>query len=111
MKKISKKYSFSDYDKNVCLELSLEIWLIIIYFLRPLMLQLSSIQIGRGNKATGAGGLRDMIYPDDFSLFIAMLATLPIIFLMVAWIKRKPGASDFIKKLWHNGKNILIASE
>ena len=110
MKKMSKKYSFSDYDKNVCLKLSLGTWLAIIYFLRPLILQLSSIQMGRGNKAAGAGGLKDAIYPDDFSLFIAILATLPIIFLIVAWIKRKPGASDFIKKLWRNGKNFLIAT-
>ena len=110
MKKMSKKYSISDYDKNVCLKLSLDIWLVIIYFLRPLMLQLSSIQMGRGNKATGAGGLRDAVYPDDFSLLVAILTTLPIIFLMIAWIKRESGSSAFIKKLWHNGKNLLIVT-
>lgn len=107
---MSKKYSFSDYDKNVCLKLNFGMWLVIIYFLRPFILAISSVQMGRGNKSASVSGLKDMIYPDDFGFFIGCLAALPVIPVIVAYIKRKPGASDSIKKLWHNGTKFLTAA-
>ena len=104
---MSKKYSFSDYDKYVCLKLSLGIWLVIVYFLRPFILAISSVQMGRGNKNASVSGLKDMVYPDDFGFFIGCLAALLVIPVIIAYIKRKPGASDSIKKLWHNGAKFL----
>ena len=66
--------------------------------------------MGRGLKNENVKLLKEAIYPDDFSFFIAILAALPIIPVIIAYSKRKPGASDFIKTLWRNGVNFLIAT-
>lgn len=107
---MSKKYEFSDYDKNCSLKLSLGIWLVIFYFLRPFILMLTSIQMGRGTRNAGVSVLKDMIYPDDFGLFIAILAALPVILIIIAYIKRQPEASQRIRKLWNNGAKFLVAA-
>ena len=107
---MSKKYSFSDYDKNVFLKPGFGFWLVIIYFLRPFILAISSVQMGRGYKNASVSGLKDMVYPDDFGFFIGCLAALPVIPLIIAYMKRKPGASDSIKKLWHNGAKFLTTA-
>ena len=107
---MSSKYSISDYDKNLVLKPTLEIWLIIIYFLRPFILKISTIQMGRGLKNENVKLLKESIYPDDFSFFIAILAALPVIPVMIAYNKRKPGASDYHKTLWRNGANFLTAA-
>ena len=107
---MSKKYTFSDYDKNVCLKPGFGFWIAIIYFLRPFILAISSVQMGRGYKNANVSGLKDMIYLDDFGFFIGCLAALPVIPVIIAYIKRNPEASDFIKKLWRNGVNFLTAA-
>jgi hypothetical protein len=104
---MSKKYSFPDYDKNLALKLSVEMWLIIVYFLRPLVLKVLTIKMGRGATSGNTSWLKEIIYPDDFGFFIAILAALPVIPVMIAYNKRKPGASDAIKTLWRNGTNFL----
>ena len=107
---MSKKYSFSDYDKYVCLKPSLGFWLVIVYFLRPFILAISSVQMGRGAKNSTVSGLKDMVYPDDFGFFLGFLAAFPIIPVIIAYMKRKPGASDSIKKLWNNGTKFLTSA-
>ncbi len=104
-----KKYSISDYDKYVCLKPGFKIWLVIVYFLHPYILFLSTIQMGRGQKNASVSWLKDTLYPDDFGFFLACIVALPVISLIIAYIKRKPGASAFIKKLWRNGLKILIS--
>jgi len=71
---------------------------------------LTSFQMGRGSKNASVSGLKDMVYPHDFALFIGILAALPVIVVLVAYVKRKPGASDSIKRLWRNGANFLTAA-
>ena len=90
--------------------IGLAIWLVIIYFLRPFILKVSSIQMGQGLKNENVKLLKETVYPDDFSFFIAILAVLPIIPVMIAYSKRMPGASDSIKTLWRNGVNFLIVA-
>jgi hypothetical protein len=107
---MSKLYSFPDYDKYMSLKLDFDMWLIIAYFLRPFILKVSTIQMGRGTKSASVSGLKDMVYPNDFGFFIAFLATIPVIMLVIVYVKRKPGASGLIRKLWHNGRVLLIVT-
>jgi len=108
---MSKIYSFSDYDKYMSLKLDFNMWLIIAYFLRPFIMKISTIQMGRGGvKSASVSGLKDLVYPTDFGFFIAFLATIPVVLLMFAYAKRKPGASGLVRKLWHNGRTLLVGA-
>ena len=71
---------------------------------------ISTIQIGRGEKNSNVKLLKEAMYPDDFSLFIALVAALPAAVIIFTAFKRKPEASDLIKKLWRNGANLLTAA-
>ena len=107
---MSKIYSFPDYDKYMSLKLDFEVWLIIAYFLRPFILMVSTIQMGRGTKSDSVNRLKDMVYPDDFGFFIAFLATIPVLLLVFSYVKRKPGASGLVRKIWHNGRTLLLVT-
>ena len=107
---MSKLYSFSDYDKYMSLKPDLEVWLIIAYFLRPFIMKISTIQMGLGAKSGSVSGLKDLVYPNDFGFFIAFLATIPVLILVFAYAKRKPGASGLVRKIWHKGRMLLIVT-
>jgi len=105
---MSKIYSFRDYDQYLCLKPPAEFWLIVVFFLRPFILKISTIQIGKGAKNEAVRGLFDVVYPEDFSFFLAVIATIPIVVIVIALAKRKPGATDLVKKIWRNGVKILM---
>ena len=107
---MSKLYSFNDYDKYMSLKPDFELWLIIVYFLRPFIMKVSTIQMGRGAKSGSVSGLKDLVYPNDFGFFIAFLATIPVLLLIMVYMKRKPGASGWVRKIWHKGKQLLLAT-
>jgi hypothetical protein len=108
---MSRVYPFSAYDKYLSLKLDATMWLIIVYFLRPFVLEASTIQMGRGGvKSDSVSGLKNLFYPDDFGFFLAFIATLPVLVLIFAYAKRKPGASEFVRSLWRNGRNLLAAA-
>jgi hypothetical protein len=105
-------YTFNDYDQHLCLKVNAELWLIILYLLRPYLIWFSSLGLGgkRTGISTGVKGLREMIYPDDFSLMLGILATIPVMLCMYAWTKRKPGAKPLVKKLWQRGRLLLVTA-
>jgi hypothetical protein len=108
---VSKVYSFSSYDKYFALKIDFYTWLIIVYFMRPLILKFSTIQLGRGGvKSDSVSGLRDLVYPNDFGIFLAVLVVIPVAVVIFAYAKRKPEASDLVRKLWRNGRNLLVAA-
>jgi len=107
---MSKVYPFSAYDKHMSLKLDSNMWLIIVYFLRPFIMKISTIQMGRGAKSDSVSGLKDLVYPNDFGFFLAFIATVPVLILILAYAKRKPGASDLMQSIWRNGRNLLVAA-
>ena len=107
---MSKVYPFTAYDKHMSLKLDSNMWLIIVYFLRPFIMKISTIQMGRGAKSDSVSGLKDLVYPNDFGFFLAFIATVPVLMLIFAYAKRKPGASDLIQSIWRNGRNLLVAA-
>ena len=107
---MSKVYPFTAYDKYMSLKLDSNMWLIVVYFLRPFIMKVSTIQMGRGAKSDSVRGLKDLVYPNDFGFFLAFIATVPVLILIFAYAKRKPGASDLIQSIWRNGRNLLVAA-
>lgn len=108
---MSRVYPFTAYDKYMSLKLDSNMWFIIVYFLRPFLLKVSTIQMGRGGvKTESVRGLKNLVYPDDFGFFLAFVATIPVLLLIFAYAKRKPGASGFVQSLWRNGRNLLAAA-
>ena len=86
-------------------------WLIIAYLLRPYIILLSSLRRSRGGGGVGGvDGLKNMVYPDELTLVLGIIATLPVFLFLLAWIKRKPGASEFIRNVWHHGGAILLSA-
>ncbi len=107
---MSKVYPFTAYDKHMSLKLDSNMWLIIVYFLRPFIMKISTIQMGRGAKSDSASGLKDLVYPNDFGFFLAFIATIPVLILIFAYAKRKPEAADYVKSIWQNGRKLLVAA-
>lgn len=108
---MSTLYSFKDYDKYFSLKVSFGLWLVILFLLRPYILIASSFRMGRGGSGvSGAGGLKDLVYPDHLSIFLAILVTIPVLIFVYAWTRRKPGATEFVRNIWRNGMFILIAT-
>ena len=105
---MSKIYNFNDYDKYLSLKINFELWLIIAYFMRPLILKISTIQMGRGAKSDSVSGLKDLVYPDDFGFFLAIVTTIPVFLVIFAYMKRKPEAPDYIRTLWRNCGKLLV---
>lgn len=105
---MSKLYDFKDYDKYCSLKINFELWLIIAYFLRPVILLISTIQMGRGPKSDSVSGLKDLVYPHDFGFFLAFLTMIPVALVIFAYMKRKPDAPDYIRILWRNGGKLLL---
>ena len=108
---MSKIYNFSDYDKYLSLKINFELWLIIAYFLRPVILKISTILMGRRAKSDSVSGLKDLVYPDDFGFFLAFVTIIPVVLVIFAYMKRKPEAPDYIRTLWrYSGKLLLLAA-
>ena len=107
---MSRVYPFTAYDKYMSLKLDSNLWFIIVYFVHPFILKVSTIQMGRGGKSDSVSGLKNLVYPDDFGFFLAFVATIPVLLLIFAYAKRKPGASERVQSLWRNGRNLLAAA-
>ena len=98
-----KVYSFKDYDKNLSLKVGHGLWLIVLYLLHPYILLFSTLL----SRQSDAAGLKNMVYPDNFSLTLAILATIPALCFIYAWTRRNPGASNIVQYIWRNGSMML----
>lgn len=100
---MSRVYSYKDYDKNLSLKAGHGLWGVVLYLLHPYLLLFSALR----SKQVGAAGLKDLVYPDNFSLTLAMLATLPALCFIYAWTRRNPGASNIVQSIWRHGSMML----
>jgi len=102
---MSEKYSIESYDKYLCLKLNDVQWAILLFLLRPYVVTVLSL-VNRQDRT----GLIHMVYADTMALWWGILAGLPAFMVVYAWIKKKPGASSFARKLWHRGRELLAVS-
>ncbi len=80
---MSRLYNFSEYDKYLSLKVNAELWFVILYLLRPYIILIGTQKLGRGSgSAAGIEGVRNILYPDDFSMVLAILATIPVLLFM-----------------------------
>jgi len=105
---MSKLYGFGDYDKQFTLKISAELWLVIAYLMRPFIAVLSSFRMGRGGGGdSGVDRFRLMLYPDDFSLMLGILTTVPVLLVFFAYARRKPASGPLLRAIWHKGAALL----
>lgn len=80
-------------------------WLMLIFLLRPYLVLIFSLS-NRSDRMQ----LVNLIYSDKIMMDIGAIAGIPVAFLIYAWGKKDPDASDFVKKIWHNGKQLIAIS-
>ena len=100
-----EKYPISSYNKYVCLKPNALILMICLFLLRPYALEILSIANIKDRSA-----LINMFYTDKLLLSFEAAAAIPIIFLVYAWTRRSPDASEFTKKIWRYGKQLIMAT-
>jgi hypothetical protein len=108
---VKKVYSFEEYDKYLCLKPSRGLWVVILFLLLPFVITVLTFLFGRrGGDTTFLKNIQNILYPNDLSLMLAFLASMPALIFMYAWIRRKPGAPDNVKKICRNGAVMLNAT-
>jgi hypothetical protein len=105
---VPKAYGFKEYDKYFCLKPNPGLWLVVLFLLMPFVVMLLTFFSGRrGGNATFMKGIENFLYPDNFTLALAFLASAPALVFIYAWMQRKPGASEHVKKICQNGGMLL----
>ena len=108
---VKKVYSFEEYDKYLCLKPSRGLWLAVLFLLLPFVIMLLTFLFGgRGGDTTIMKDIQNVLYPDDLALILAFLSSVPALIFIYAWIRRKPGASENVKKICRNGAVMLSAT-
>jgi len=99
------KYPISSYNKYICLKIDGTMWLILLFILKPYFITLFSVA-NMGDRMQ----LITMFYPDKLVLSLGAFAGIPTALLIYAWVKRMPGASNYIRRIWKNGRSLLAIS-
>ena len=99
----NKKYTFSAYDKHLSLKMSPLMWLVILFLARPYAIFIMSVANRRDRM-----GVLETFYGDPAISFLGALAAIPAIIVVLAWVKRQPGARPVIQRIWSNGRMLLI---
>ncbi len=100
---MSKPYSIASYDKHLSLKVNGVMWLMFAFLLRPYVVGLMSV-VNRRDQTQ----LINMVYSDHISMSLSAFSGIPVLLLVYAWVRRSPGASSLVKKIWGNGV-ILVA--
>ena len=97
---VKKVYSFEEYDKYLCLKPSRGLYLVVLFLLLPFVIKLLTFLFGRrGGDTTIMRDIQNVLYPNDLALMLAFLSSMPALIFMYAWIRRKPGAPENVKKI------------
>ncbi|MEE8429253.1 MAG: DUF2919 family protein [Gammaproteobacteria bacterium] len=102
---MANQYPFSAYDKYLCLKPDFSVWLVLVFLLRPYVVVLLSIANRKDHT-----GLINLVYSDRLAMILAAIAAIPAIFVVYAFIKRKPDAPDKVRRIWQHGRELLLGS-
>lgn len=102
---MSNKYDITSYNYHLSLKVNVMMWCIILFLIRPYVVTLLSVVNFRDSM-----GLINMVYVDRLSMSLSAFAALPVVLLVYALIKRRPDASDFVKRIWSNGRHLLAVT-
>ncbi len=94
------------YNKELCLKVSMPMWLVILYLVRPYVILIVSLVDIRSR-----GELFSMVYGDyELLPIVAALAGLPALAVVYAWTRRSANASARVRRIWSCGRQFLIGS-
>ena len=99
----AQAYPFSAYDRNLCLKMSVGMWAVLAFLLRPYVIVMASIT----NK-TDRIGIIDTFYPDKGFLAIGALTAIPAMVIIYAWIMRQKAVQGLPRKIWQRGREIML---
>ena len=98
-------YSIGDYDKQLTLKIGQNLWLILLFLLSPYIVIMLSL-----SNRKNAMELINSIYPDRLDMALAAVVAIPVGFVIYALLTKKPTSTDFVRRIWRNGRKILIFS-
>jgi hypothetical protein len=78
-------------------------WLVILFMARPYALFIISIANRRDRM-----GLLETFHGDPAIGFLGAIAAIPALIVVLAWIKRAPGAAPLTRWIWAKGGYLLI---
>lgn len=102
---VNKHYSFEEYDDHLCLMPNLQIKFILFFLSRSLILPFIVFIIGQNMQ----GNLNYLNEIEKNSAFF-VFASLPSLFVLLAWLFRNPSSFNLIKITWRSGKWLLTLS-
>jgi len=98
------KYSPDDYDKNLCLKPSFELYIIMVFGIKDFLLVLIPAIASFKTKSTSLDYLSDLVQPEMF------IADIMVIFVWLALINRRKGQNRIWMRIWNKGRMILALS-
>jgi hypothetical protein len=101
--KTKPRYSLEEYDKHVCLKPDTEMWLVMIYLAHGFVIFMIYL-VGVFRMKNGGFDYLGDINP----LFV--IGAIPAVLVIWAYFRRAPEESDKIKRIWVNGRSLLILS-
>jgi hypothetical protein len=100
-----KKYPASAYDDNLCIKISIGLWLTIVFLLRPYVVMLLSFA-----NMSNTMELIHLLYVNDTTFALSAVAALPTVVLFITWTKRRPDSGRAIRWIWNHGRAFLAVS-
>lgn len=100
-----KTYPASAYDENLNLKLSIGLWLVILFLLKPYIVMLMSF-----SNMNNHTELINIAYASKGALPFAEVSSLPALALFIAWMRRRPNAGKAIRWIWKQGRALLLIS-
>lgn len=102
---MQRKYPFSAYDEYLCLKMSAGMWLVLVFLFRPYAIMVMSFATKRDRM-----GLINLFYDDRAAMALGAVAAMPMVLIIYAWIKRRPGAAAHVRHIWNSGRWIMLGS-
>lgn len=107
MSRNQRLYDLDAYTDEGTLKIALTLWLVMAYLGRHLLfIVIGGLSTFAGRKFSASA----IDYSPLFSNDMLLLASLPAIVVIVIAFRRVPSAGEVVRKIWRNGRSILVAS-